>query len=89
MNKALFWGMALALAAAIGARYGHGGNSGMKFIPVHTPAGPRYVNVSSIVSIGGTLVPQREGMTEVAVGNGETYYTKESVEAVLEKIVEY
>ena len=89
MSKSHFWVVAVVLAAAIGARYGHVGSSGMKFIPLHTPAGTRYVNVSAMVSIGGTLVPQREGMTEVAVANGETYYTKESVEAVLEKIVEY
>ena len=72
----------------VGAKYGYMHNN-VKFIPITTPAGKTYINVLSIVSVSKTWIPQREGMTEISVINGETYYTKDSVDMILERIIEF
>lgn len=67
--------------------YAHVGNE-LKFVKIETNIGPAYVNVSHIVSIRVTNSVGQEGKTEIALVNGTEFYSAESLEQVIVRIIE-
>ena len=66
--------------------YSH--HMGDKFIRVTTTTGEAYVNTQAIASIHRSLHPDFDGSTQINMLTGMTYYSSDSMEQVLQRIVE-
>lgn len=62
--------------------------TGIKFIRIETSIGPAYLNCAHIISIRRTNMPSRQGQTEIILIQ-DGIFTDESVESVVNRIIEY
>ena len=60
---------------------------GVKFITLSSDIGPIHINVLHIVSIRKTNAYGRVGDTEISLVNGSCFYTEDSVQSVVNRIV--
>lgn len=60
----------------------------IKFIKADTNIGPTYINVAHIVSIRKTNAVGQEGTTEIALINGTEFYSPESLDQIVSRIIE-
>ena len=66
--------------------YAH--HMGDKFIRIKTTTHEAYVNTQAIASIHWSLHPDHQHKTQVNMLSGISYYTEDSLDVVMQRIVE-